>query len=113
MRQIKCEEAVGKTVAAIEVERVLGEHVVIVFTDRTFALIGIRRASYPGESDEQEFDPEFDAGDIENDMLVRAGICTQAELDQLVQERAAVWSAKRRAFDLEELERLKAKYEPT
>jgi hypothetical protein len=106
----KLREAAGKTVGAVEFSFDDGQ-VVIAFTDDTFAAIRLAE-NFIDDSYHLE-DGHFDVfGFLNLDRLIRAGILTEAELEDLRVRRNAAEAADREKQERAEYERLKAKFDP-
>jgi len=114
MRQIACEESVGKTVAGFARGTDTGP-LLFTFTDGTFMLITLLRA-FESCDDTLDDTCAFDRRDFYNDdKMVELGMLTAADMEaiKLEQDTRAARAAKQTERDeRSELLRLKRKYEP-
>ena len=108
MECIKCAEATGKVVQAIEAN---GAVLLIAFTDRTYAVVGIDRG-YEGEVDMDLDRPLEDVRDwFGHRMLIDLDVFTEEEIKAWRDDGWEAEQARREAAERAEFERLKAKYE--
>lgn len=111
--EINMTDAIGKTLAAVETSADYPPQCVLVFTDGTFATLGIQEGYEPGDG---EIVPTtvalFDFGDAR---LVRAGIVSEQEMAELraLEEARKELERQRQQEerDRREFERLKRKFE--
>jgi hypothetical protein len=107
---VKLRRAAGKTVGAVEFSFDDGQ-VVIAFTDGTFAAIRLAENFIDGCRYLE--DGCFDVfGFLNLDRLIRAGILTEAELEDLRVRRNAAEAHEEEKRDRAEYARLKAKFDP-
>lgn len=112
--EVKLTQSIGKTLEAVAFSgNYVGGKCVLVFSDGTFATLGVNRGYEAGDEEIEEIAlPVFEFGDAE---LIRVGIVTVDELAQMRKDRddkarSQIAEAEERR-DRAEFERLKRKYE--
>ena len=106
--QITFQQSIGKTLAGAGIS-FIGDQMVVVFTDNTFASLGIFRQQYDGD-DEIEEKP-LKLLDFGDDQLIALGIVTAEELTTLRMNRGEEDRRTLEERERQQYEFLKHKFE--
>ena len=111
-QEIRLTLALGKTLEGVAFSSTCGQ-AVLVFTDGTFATLGVSRGYCEG--DEEVVEAELELHNFGDAELIRVGITTDDELNRIRVERDAIererHQRKEDAQDKVEFERLKKKFD--
>lgn len=98
LKQIELLDIEGKTVRGVAQ---VGRNVAIAFTDGTFIHLGIEGYSEDPLEIVNDSLPSFEHSSIYDDVLVRAGVFTQEELDAYVAKAATIRLESERRYKIE------------
>ena len=105
-KQIKLEDATGKTVEAVEWDAGSGQ-VIITFTEGTFSLLG----AHWGYEDPILKESKYTWDEFSQEKAIALGIITKDEANRLKAEEAAAYRKSREISERHVYEELKKKFE--